>query len=59
MLRACIMEDEGNWSNHLHVAEFANDNSYHFSIRRALYEVLYGRKCRTPLCWIEVGDKGY
>jgi len=23
----------------------------------APFEALYGRKCRTPLCWEEVGDK--
>ncbi|GAU40783.1 hypothetical protein TSUD_26630 [Trifolium subterraneum] len=58
MLRACILEDGGNWSKHLHLIEFAYNNSYHASIGMAPYEALYGRKCRTPLCWTEVGDKG-
>lgn len=53
------MEDRGNWSNHLPLIELANDNSYHSSIRMAPYEALYGRKCMTHLCWVEVGDKGY
>ncbi|GAU43989.1 hypothetical protein TSUD_91680 [Trifolium subterraneum] len=58
MLRACILEDGGNWSKHLNLIEFAYNNSYHASIGMAPYEALYGRKCRTPLCWTEVGDKG-
>ncbi|GAU51374.1 hypothetical protein TSUD_413070 [Trifolium subterraneum] len=58
MLRACVLEDDGNWSKHLHLIEFAYNNSYHASIGMVPYEALYGRKCRTPLCWTEVGDKG-
>ncbi|GAU30442.1 hypothetical protein TSUD_392550 [Trifolium subterraneum] len=58
MLRACVLEDGGNWRKHLHLVEFAYNNSYHASIGMAPYEALYGRKCRTPLCWTEVGDKG-
>ncbi|KAK2403898.1 putative mitochondrial protein [Trifolium repens] len=59
MLRACVLEDGGMWSNHLHLIEFAYNNSYHASIGMAPYEALYGRKCRTPLCWTEVGDRGF
>lgn len=58
MLRACILEDGGNWDAHLPLVEFSYNNSYHSSIGMAPYEALYGRKCRTPLCWSEVGDKG-
>jgi len=58
MLRACILEDGGSWNNHLPLIEFSYNNSYHSSIGMAPYEALYGRKCRTPLCWAEVGDKG-
>ncbi|KAK2449583.1 hypothetical protein QL285_008768 [Trifolium repens] len=58
MLRACVLEDGGSWSNHLHLIEFAYNNSYHASIGMAPFEALYGRKCRTPLCWTEVGDRG-
>ncbi|KAK2443611.1 hypothetical protein QL285_014700 [Trifolium repens] len=59
MLRACVLEDGGSWSNHLHLIEFAYNNSYHASIGMAPYEALYGRKCRTPLCWTEVGDRNF
>jgi hypothetical protein len=57
MLRACILEDGGSWNNHLPLIEFSYNNSYHSSIGMAPYEALYGRKCRIPLCWSEVGDK--
>ena len=50
MLRACVMEFTGNWDDHLSMIEFAYNNSYHSSIDMAPYEVLYGRRCRTPMC---------
>ena len=37
--------------------EFAYNNSYHSSIEMAPYEALYGRKCKSPLCWEEVGER--
>nr|GFC64834.1 putative reverse transcriptase domain-containing protein [Tanacetum cinerariifolium] len=36
--------------------EFSYNNSYHASIKAAPFEELYGRKCRSPVCWAEVGD---
>ncbi|KAJ9548812.1 hypothetical protein OSB04_021355 [Centaurea solstitialis] len=57
MLRACAIDFSGSWEVHLPLIEFAYNNSYHASIQAAPYEVLYGRKCRTPLCWNEVGEK--
>ncbi|KAJ9560990.1 hypothetical protein OSB04_006150 [Centaurea solstitialis] len=57
MLRACVVDFGGSWEDHLPLIEFAYNNSYHSSIEAAPYEILYGRKCRTPLCWNEVGEK--
>ena len=57
MLRACALEWKCDWSKHLKLAEFAYNNSYHSSIGMAPYEALYGRPCRSPVCWSEVGDR--
>ncbi|KAJ8753686.1 hypothetical protein K2173_026362 [Erythroxylum novogranatense] len=57
MLRACVMDFSGAWDEHLPLIEFAYNNSYHSSIQMAPYEALYGRRCRTPVCWDAEGDK--
>ena len=57
MLRACVMEFKGSWDNYLSLIEFAYNNSYQSSIGMAPYEALYGRKCRTPVCWDDVGER--
>lgn len=57
MLRACMIDFGGNWDEHLPLVEFAYNNSYHASIEMPPYKMLYGRKCRTPVCWEEVGKR--
>ncbi|KAD4585520.1 hypothetical protein E3N88_23121 [Mikania micrantha] len=57
MLRACVIDFGGNWDDHLPLVEFSYNNSYNASIGMPPYEMLYGRRCRTPLCWGEVGQK--
>nr|GEV08633.1 putative reverse transcriptase domain-containing protein [Tanacetum cinerariifolium] len=56
MLRACVMDFEKGWDRHLPLIEFSYNNSYHTSIKVAPFETLCGRKCRSPVCWAEVGD---
>ena len=56
MLRACILDHKGSWEEHFPLVEFAYNNSYQASILMAPYEVLYGRPCRSSLCWTEVGE---
>ena len=56
MLRTCILEWKGDWERQLPLVEFAYNNSFHASIGTAPFEALYGRTCRSPLCWEEVGD---
>ncbi|GJQ91483.1 putative reverse transcriptase domain-containing protein [Tanacetum coccineum] len=56
MLRACVIDFGCCWDHHLPLVEFSYNNSYHASIKAAPYEALYGRKCRSPVCWSEVGD---
>ncbi|KAI3754401.1 hypothetical protein L1987_54184 [Smallanthus sonchifolius] len=56
MLRACVIDFGGNWDSHLSVIEFSYNNSYHTCISMAPFEALYGRKCRSPICWNEIGE---
>ncbi|KAH0729411.1 hypothetical protein KY289_000599 [Solanum tuberosum] len=56
MLRACVIDFKGSWDDHLRLIEFAYNNSYHSSIQMAPYEALYGRRCRSPIRWFEVGE---
>nr|GEU53448.1 hypothetical protein [Tanacetum cinerariifolium] len=49
-------ENLGSWDRHLPLVEFSYNNSYHASIKAAPFEALYRRKCRSPVCWSEVGD---
>ncbi|KAL6560480.1 hypothetical protein OROGR_004039 [Orobanche gracilis] len=51
MLRACALDWKDDWENQLHLVEFTYNNSWHASIQMAPYEALYGRRCRSPLCW--------
>ena len=57
MLRACVLDFKGLWVKYLSLVEFAYNNSYQVSIEMAPYEALYERKCRTPICWDEVGER--
>ncbi|GKE78513.1 putative reverse transcriptase domain-containing protein [Tanacetum coccineum] len=56
MLRACVMDFGGSWDTHLLLVEFSYNNSYYAGIKCASFEALYGRKCRSPMIWTEVGE---
>nr|GFB57130.1 reverse transcriptase domain-containing protein [Tanacetum cinerariifolium] len=56
MLWACVIDFGSSWDKHLPLVEFSYNNSYHASINAALFEALYGQKCRSPICWSEVGE---
>ncbi|GJT56432.1 putative reverse transcriptase domain-containing protein [Tanacetum coccineum] len=56
MMRACVINFGKGWVNHLPLVEFSYNNSYHASIKAAPFEALYGQKCRSPVCWAEVGE---
>ncbi|GJZ05641.1 putative reverse transcriptase domain-containing protein [Tanacetum coccineum] len=56
MLRACFIDFGNSWVRHLPLVEFSYNNSYHASIKATPFEALYGRKCRSPVCWAEVGQ---
>ena len=53
----CVMDLGGSWDDHLPLVEFTYNNSYHSNNEMAPYEALYERKCRSPLCWDEFGEK--
>ena len=57
MLRSCVLQFKGHWNEYLPLAEFTYNNSYHSSIEMSPYEALYGKQCRTPLCWNETGER--
>ncbi|GKB35114.1 reverse transcriptase domain-containing protein [Tanacetum coccineum] len=59
MLRACVIDFGGSWYVHLPLAEFSYYNIYHSSIRCAPFEALYGRKCRSPVLWAEIGESSF
>ncbi|GKA23657.1 putative reverse transcriptase domain-containing protein [Tanacetum coccineum] len=56
MLRACVIDFRKGWDRHLPLVEFSYNNYYHTIIKVAPFKALYGRKCRSPICWAEVGD---
>ena len=56
MLRACAIDFKGSWDDHFPLIEFAYNNNYYSSIRMDPFEALYGRRCRSPIGWFEVGE---
>ena len=59
MLRACVLDLGGSWSKYLPLIEFSYNNSYQSTIGVAPYEMLYGRRCRSPIHWDEMGERKY
>lgn len=57
MLRSCVIDFRGSWDEFLSLAKFAYNNSFRPSIQMEPYEALYGSKCRTSLCWTELGER--
>ena len=51
-----MLDFQGSWVEHLPLIEFAYNNSFQSSIGMAPYEALYGRPCRSPMCWTELGE---
>ena len=57
MLQACVLDFHGSWDNYLPLVKFSYNNNYHSSIGMPPYEALYGRLCRSPIFWEEIGDR--
>ena len=56
MLRMYVMNNPTKWEDYLHLADFAYNNEYQASAKMSPFEVLYGRKCRTPVTWDSLMD---
>ena len=59
MLRACVLKYGSDWEKSLPHAEFSYNNSYQASLKMSPFEALYGRKCRTPLMWLEIRERSF
>jgi hypothetical protein len=57
LLRACVLTYGSDWEKSPSYAEFLYNNGYRANLKMAPFEVLCGRKCRTPLMWSEVGER--
>ncbi|WVZ58084.1 hypothetical protein U9M48_008392 [Paspalum notatum var. saurae] len=57
MLRACAIQYGTSWNKCLPYAEFSYNNSYQASLKKSMFEALYGKRCRTPLFWNQTGEK--
>ena len=57
MLRSYVIDYEGSWDRHIPLVEFVYNNNFQSCIGMTPYEALYGRKCRTSLCWIDLSKK--
>jgi transposase InsO family protein len=56
MLRACALQYGSSWDKILSYAEFSYNNSYEESLKMVPFEMLYVRRCRTPLFWNKTGE---
>jgi hypothetical protein len=57
MLRACVLQYGRIWEKSLPYAEFLYNSSYHEILKMVLFEMLYGRRCRTPIFQNETGER--
>lgn len=56
MLRSYVIDFKGNRNDHFSLIEFACNNNYHSSNYMTPFEALYGRRCRSPVRWLDVGE---
>jgi hypothetical protein len=51
MLRMHVSTKQSKWEDYLHLVEFTYNNGYQTSAKLSPFEVLYGRRCTTPISW--------
>ncbi|XXG68358.1 hypothetical protein AAC387_Pa06g1465 [Persea americana] len=59
VLRAYVPDFGKDWEKSFPLCKFTYNNSYHSSIRMAPFEALNGWKCKTPICWEEIGVRSF
>ena len=57
MIKMYVREQPGKWEDYLHLVEFSYNNHYQASARYNPFEILYGKKCNTPISWINLVDR--
>jgi hypothetical protein len=57
MLRMYVRTKPSKWEDYLHLVEFAYNNGYQTSAKLSPFEILYGRKCMTPISWDNPADR--
>jgi hypothetical protein len=57
MLRACALQYGRSWDKRLSYVEFSYNNGYKESLKMTPFEMLYSRRCRTPLFWSETRER--
>ena len=57
MLRMYLREHPSKWEDYLHLVEFAYNNHYQASAKFKPFDILYGRKCNTPISWRNPVDR--
>jgi len=57
MLRMYVMNQPNKCEDYLHLVEFAYNNHFQASVKLSLFEILYGRKCQTPISWSSPVDR--
>ena len=57
MLRMCVRDHPKKWEEYLHLVEFAYNNHYQASAKFGPFEIMYGRKCNTPISWSNLVDR--
>lgn len=56
MLKSCVIDFEINWERYVPLVEFAYNNIFHASLKMSPFEALYGKRCRTPTCWMKLSE---
>ena len=58
ILRACMLDFRGSWEKYIPLVMLACNNNYQSTFGMQPFEAQYGRKCKSPICWEEVGERG-